>query len=242
MQEFKACNAVDIATPRKTICRFDDGDFYKSNLPQKQTLNILQKRIHEKYPNSKARTKPFSFAMSTESRRLVQAQASYRAYKWHQDVHNLPDNYAEDANSFCREGGNPGMFKKITVGTDCSGIEAPIMALNNMNISHKHLFSCDSDPMSKKLFSRTSSPSNITITSKTETPQVCHMSTSTLQDFRVNHLVMQVRSKDLKMTKAEVKYSTKSSNISNSNCRKYSSWRMSRASSKEITEQSLDES
>jgi DNA-cytosine methyltransferase len=142
--EFKACN-LNIATERKPICRFDEGYFYKSNLPLKQTLNILQKRIHEKYPNSKARTKPFSFANDDESRRIIQAQALYRAYIWHQDVHDQPDNYAEDANSFCKVGGYPGMSKKITVGTDCSGLEAPIIALNNMNVDHKHLFSCDNN-------------------------------------------------------------------------------------------------
>eukprot|EP00933_Yihiella_yeosuensis_P031929 TRINITY_DN25523_c0_g1_i1.p1 TRINITY_DN25523_c0_g1~~TRINITY_DN25523_c0_g1_i1.p1 ORF type:complete len:397 (+),score=105.60 TRINITY_DN25523_c0_g1_i1:71-1192(+) len=33
----------------------------------------------------------------------------------------------------------------LTVGTDCSGMEAPIQALQNMGIKFRHLFSCDID-------------------------------------------------------------------------------------------------
>lgn len=36
--------------------------------------------------------------------------------------------------------------RKLVVGTDCSGIEAPIQALELLGIPHKHLFSCDNDP------------------------------------------------------------------------------------------------
>ena len=35
--------------------------------------------------------------------------------------------------------------RPITVGTDCSGMEIPILALQNLGIPHRHLFSCDSD-------------------------------------------------------------------------------------------------
>lgn len=34
----------------------------------------------------------------------------------------------------------------LTIGTDCSGIEAPIQALLQMNIPFKHLWSCEKDP------------------------------------------------------------------------------------------------
>ena len=37
-------------------------------------------------------------------------------------------------------------MKFIRIGTDCSGIEAPIQALEKLNISYKHVFSCDIDP------------------------------------------------------------------------------------------------
>ena len=38
------------------------------------------------------------------------------------------------------------IMKPLKVGTDCSGIEAPIQALRLLNIPHKHIFSCDNDP------------------------------------------------------------------------------------------------
>jgi DNA (cytosine-5)-methyltransferase 1 len=33
----------------------------------------------------------------------------------------------------------------ITIGTDCSGIEAPIIAFKKLKIKHEHIFSCDYD-------------------------------------------------------------------------------------------------
>jgi DNA (cytosine-5)-methyltransferase 1 len=36
-------------------------------------------------------------------------------------------------------------IKNIRIGTDCSGIEAPIIALELLNIPHKHIFSCDNN-------------------------------------------------------------------------------------------------
>ena len=40
---------------------------------------------------------------------------------------------------------DPGM-KILSVGTDCSGMEAPIQALQNMQIPIDHVFSCDNCP------------------------------------------------------------------------------------------------
>ena len=37
------------------------------------------------------------------------------------------------------------MKSEIKIGTDCSGIEAPIQALELLNIKYKHIFSCDND-------------------------------------------------------------------------------------------------
>ena len=42
------------------------------------------------------------------------------------------------------------MKRKLRVGTDCSGIEAPIQALQKENISFSHLWSSDIDPMVRK--------------------------------------------------------------------------------------------
>ena len=36
-------------------------------------------------------------------------------------------------------------MEPLKIGTDCSGIEAPIQALKVLNIPYKHIFSCDND-------------------------------------------------------------------------------------------------
>ena len=35
--------------------------------------------------------------------------------------------------------------KPIKIGTDCSGLETPVQALRNLEVSHEHTFSCDND-------------------------------------------------------------------------------------------------
>ena len=42
------------------------------------------------------------------------------------------------------------MVKKLKIGTDCSGIEAPIIALEELDINFDHVFSCDNDPLIKE--------------------------------------------------------------------------------------------
>ena len=39
---------------------------------------------------------------------------------------------------------------RLKVGTDCSGMEAPIQALNNLGVTVEHVFSCDIDEHAKK--------------------------------------------------------------------------------------------
>jgi len=40
--------------------------------------------------------------------------------------------------------------KKITIGTDCSGIDAPIVALEQMEVKYDHVFSCDNNKWCKQ--------------------------------------------------------------------------------------------
>jgi len=46
----------------------------------------------------------------------------------------------------------------IRVGTDCSGLEAPIIALRNLKVPFKHVFSCDNDPEVIKTIQANQSP------------------------------------------------------------------------------------
>ena len=47
---------------------------------------------------------------------------------------------------FFVEGIRHAVRQRVKVGTDCSGMEVPIMALNNLSIDYEHTFSCDNDP------------------------------------------------------------------------------------------------
>jgi DNA (cytosine-5)-methyltransferase 1 len=47
---------------------------------------------------------------------------------------------------------------KISVATDCSGIEAPIQALKQLNIPFRHVWSCDNDPRVRKTLLANYSP------------------------------------------------------------------------------------
>jgi DNA (cytosine-5)-methyltransferase 1 len=44
--------------------------------------------------------------------------------------------------------------KTINIGTDCSGIEAPLIALNELKIKYKHIFSSDNDKKCKELIEK----------------------------------------------------------------------------------------
>lgn len=62
----------------------------------------------------------------------------------------------------------------ITIGTDCSGIEAPVMALRRLRVPHKHLWSCDIDPYVRQSIEANYNPNIIftDITKPRKLPQV----------------------------------------------------------------------
>jgi hypothetical protein len=51
--------------------------------------------------------------------------------------------------------------KPIRVGTDCSGMESPIQALEGMKMPFHHVFACDNDPNSKKSIEANWDPSTL---------------------------------------------------------------------------------
>ena len=48
----------------------------------------------------------------------------------------------------------------VKIGTDCSGLEAPLIALSNMGVSYEHVFSCDNDPHVQKTILANHNPSH----------------------------------------------------------------------------------
>ena len=88
---------------------------------------------------------------------MTNAKYQRRAYQTWIEAQGLEDNYSEDAQSFFREDtatinpqSNVERFSSITVGTDCSGLEAPILALKEAGIKHIHSFACDNNEDVKK--------------------------------------------------------------------------------------------
>ena len=57
--------------------------------------------------------------------------------------------------------------EQLTIGTDCSGMEAPIQALRRMGIAHIHEFRCDSCPQVRRTIDA-SFPHKIMYTNVTE--------------------------------------------------------------------------
>ena len=78
--------------------------------------------------------------------RLSQARILKDAYDIHLEAYDLEDNYAKNANFFLCEGSaiNPSSStaeaSSITVGTACSGIDVPIITLNESGIPYIHKF------------------------------------------------------------------------------------------------------
>ena len=49
----------------------------------------------------------------------------------------------------------------VKIGTDCSGLEAPLIALNNLCVPYEHTFSCDNDPHVQKTIFANHQPSRM---------------------------------------------------------------------------------
>ena len=105
------------------------------------------------YNVPKTSWKPSIVPIITEIKQKKETEIrKQQAYDLHCEVNNKRNKFAEDAKSFFSDGvttWNPSPLTKrsssILVGTDCSGIEAPIFALINMGIPFIHSFSSDID-------------------------------------------------------------------------------------------------
>ena len=69
------------------------------------------------------------------------------------------NNHLQFLSSLRRDGDNTNIFRKIRkmkplrVGTDCSGLEAPLIALEYLGVPYTHQFSCDNDKYIKQTIS-----------------------------------------------------------------------------------------
>ena len=94
-------------------------------------------------------TVPFVPIPDADTILLHQNKALYRAFKHNKAAYPRRSTYQQEQDTFFQtpaRGDYGSTPRKITIGTDCSGMEAPMQALANMNVPHEHLFSCDFDP------------------------------------------------------------------------------------------------
>ena len=85
------------------------------------------------------------------------------AFEEHRKLHKIQKNKIR-LKQFFVEGkrATAQQAKPIRVGTDCSGIETPIQALQNLGVGYEHIFSCENDSTAKKVI-KTNFPSCVFI-------------------------------------------------------------------------------
>ena len=78
-------------------------------------------------------------------------------------------------NNTCNHPDHTVLADQIRIGSDCSGMEALIQAIKNLNVGYKHVFSCDRDPHVRATIGANFSPSimypDITSRNNKETPE-----------------------------------------------------------------------
>ena len=82
-----------------------------------------------------------------EGIRYGTVRAKNRALELNKELESRHSFGKDAADKFFRDESVPKVTSSgtITIGTDCSGMEAPIQAIRNLRIKYKHKFSCDND-------------------------------------------------------------------------------------------------
>ena len=128
------------------------------------SLNVICTRPHE--GATLARETPISIDVTispegAERLRLDRTRAQKKAFYLHKRVYGISGSCISNIPTFFAEKFVAGKISNplrstalaadgsrrdfLSVGTDCSGMEAPILALDGLNIHYKHRFSCDND-------------------------------------------------------------------------------------------------
>jgi len=114
-------------------------------------------------------------AVDAEYSRLITARALQEAWKMNKEAYPRASTYAEESATFFRALTSQSR-SILKVGTDCSGMEAPIQALRNLGVKFDHVFSSDSDPAVKKTIMENFRPQHfyddITVRNNSEAPSV----------------------------------------------------------------------
>ena len=116
---------------------------------QSPTLNILQPREKQGLGKAVIRKRFSADRFDAEQIRMSEAKALKSAFDLYHEVNNTVGNYVNEHETFFTAAVAmvAGKERSLKVGTDCSGIEAPIQALDNLKEKYEHMFSSEIDPM-----------------------------------------------------------------------------------------------
>ena len=117
----------------------------------------------------------------------------------------------------------------LTIGTDCSGMEAPLMALENIGVQWKSKFRCDNDA-DVIMTMKANFESEITYVDliQRDNRKAPHVDIYILRDSHANHSAQQESNKDSTTKKAEGTYPFTFLIIYQVKDQKFSCWRTSR--------------
>ncbi len=144
------------------------------------TVHFTQEALHKSQkdaedpslPQESGGKKPITFdadfdkQINDRSERL----ARRRAFDLNKEVFPRGTTFKDEHNTFFQTNKNDqndccteksvasDKHRTITIGTDCSGMEAPIQALRNLQVPYEHIFSCDNDPHVQETISANFAP------------------------------------------------------------------------------------
>ena len=124
--------------------KFDSASLTNANMRDTNpSLNVIQ-------PKDGSSKRPRE-ELTSEQKRFDKNVALNQAYQDHKSLNKIKnkDLSAKDFFNKSKAKRATSAHGPVRVGTDCSGMEIPIQALQNLGVGYEHIFSCDTDADSK---------------------------------------------------------------------------------------------
>ena len=117
---------------------------------RKPSLGIIQAKGQNSFGKRWSRKEMTKLKVDPEYREGIRygtVRAKKKALELNKELESKQSSGKDAADKFFRDESVPKIISDgtITIGTDCSGMEAPIQAIKNLQIKYKHKFSCDID-------------------------------------------------------------------------------------------------
>ena len=123
---------------------FEKSKFIHNKIRKDQNSTPLQGQLNPpvyRYPEKE---------ITDEYVRIAEASARRKAIGLYNEVWETNHDILSARESLFVEGTKPKSDNTVSVGTDCSGIEAPLQALDNLQVYYKHKFSSEIDPVARE--------------------------------------------------------------------------------------------